>query len=367
MRCSRPHRTWHSIVSAVAVVAIVAADAGPTSAVGIDTATTTTSAIRCGGRTATIVGTTANDILTGTPGDDVIVAFGGHDRIDAGAGDDYVCAGAGHDLIDAGPGADRIFGAAGNDTIDGGSGADLIRGQSGSDHLFGARGNDDLYGGPGDDTVRGGRGGDILDGGTGDDRLTGGRGLDLFAPGEADDCGDQQAREWCSNGAGLGVAPRSSGLLGTSGAVITVRVETEVSTGLQPVEVAATVDAILGDERGWTSAGHRFTRITGVADVRLVVASPATVDANCAPLRTNGWLSCRRGSTLWLNANRWTDAIDHWTAPVAEYRAYLVNHELGHFLGFGHVSCPAAGAPAPVMQQQTKSLRGCQPNGWIAP
>ena len=62
--------------------------------------------LKCSGVAATIVGSTATDVITGTDARDVIVARGGDDRISAAGGRDLVC---------AGPGGDRVAGGTGND------------------------------------------------------------------------------------------------------------------------------------------------------------------------------------------------------------------------------------------------------------
>ncbi len=154
------------------------------------------------------------------------------------------------------------------------------------------------------------------------------------------------------------------------GEVTPFTVGVEPATGLPIDETVLEVQSILADYRSWISGvdvRFRRTDLPGPDTLQILVATPATVDRNCAPLRTNGRFSCRKGNNVYINLNRWTSATDAWTASLAEYRAYVINHEVGHFLGFGHVSCPGAGQPAPVMQQQTKSLQGCAPNGWPHP
>ena len=114
----------------------------------------------CRGLTATIVGTDAADVLSGTPGADVIVALGGNDLVSGGGGDDVVC---------AGDGADVVAGGRGNDTVLGQGGVDLLAGEAGDDTLAGGADLDVLAGGPGDDTLLGGPGVDLLAGGPGSD------------------------------------------------------------------------------------------------------------------------------------------------------------------------------------------------------
>ncbi len=106
---------------------------------------------RCGGRTATIVGTGRADSLKGTKKADVIAGLGGNDRISSLAGNDVVCGGDGKDSIDLGKGRDEGHGEGGADIIRGGPGKDTLLGGGGRDRLIGGGGKDVCNGGPGRD------------------------------------------------------------------------------------------------------------------------------------------------------------------------------------------------------------------------
>ena len=148
-----------------------------------------------------------------------------------------------------------------------------------------------------------------------------------------------------------------------------VRVEQGLSVDGQPADgptFAEVVHSVLTDGRGWEPIDAvRFARVdSDEYDVDVVLASPATTDSLCAPLGTEGWLSCFNGSATVLNARRWFAGVETYGDDLVGYRRYLVSHEMGHYLGHQHIPCPAPGAVAPVMVQQTKSLQGCQPGPW---
>lgn len=181
------------------------------------------------------------NIIDGTDGAaEVILAYGGDDKVTAGAGDDTIDGGDGNDFIRAGTGNDVVDGGAGNDVLDGQQGDDVLRGLAGNDvywidsagdvmveaggydkvlsrlsHVLAAEfeelwlvegsaatngtgnalsnkivgnsvanvldgrdGADSLFGEDGDDLLLGGTGNDVLEGGGGNDSLTGGAGRD---------------------------------------------------------------------------------------------------------------------------------------------------------------------------------------------
>ncbi|WP_166352432.1 DUF3152 domain-containing protein [Phytoactinopolyspora limicola] len=152
------------------------------------------------------------------------------------------------------------------------------------------------------------------------------------------------------------------------GDVVRYLVEVEDGLPFDAEEFAADVHTILNDERGWGRDGVAFERVDdGPVEFRVSLSSPDLTDQQCYPLLTRGEVSCWNGERAVINAKRWGLASQTYGDDILSYREYLINHEVGHALGHGHVSCPADGRPAPVMVQQTKSLEGCVANPWPYP
>ncbi|SCE85051.1 Protein of unknown function [Micromonospora purpureochromogenes] len=156
---------------------------------------------------------------------------------------------------------------------------------------------------------------------------------------------------------------------GYGGPLRRYRVAVEEGTGQDADLFADTVDEALADRRSWIASGElRVQRVpeAAAADFTVYLATPATSERLCAEggLSTEGYTSCRLPGQVIINLARWMDAVPDYGAPLAVYRMYVVNHEVGHELGEEHQACPGPGVPAPVMQQQTYGLDGCVANAW---
>ncbi|GAA0607069.1 DUF3152 domain-containing protein [Streptomyces crystallinus] len=157
------------------------------------------------------------------------------------------------------------------------------------------------------------------------------------------------------------------------------RVDIEKGLDLDGALFAEAVQKTLNDDRSWAHDGAKtFERISsGKPDFVVTLASPGTTGTWCAKSEldvTEQNVSCDSAATerVMINAFRWAQGSETFGAQAMyAYRQMLINHEVGHRLGHGHVSCRTPGALAPVMQQQTKSLDidgiKCRPNAWPYP
>ncbi|WP_367044835.1 DUF3152 domain-containing protein [Streptomyces sp. Je 1-332] len=156
------------------------------------------------------------------------------------------------------------------------------------------------------------------------------------------------------------------------------RVDVEKGMGLDGELFASAVQKTLNDERSWAHGGGRtFERISsGKPDFVITLASPGTTGKWCAKsgldtLEQN--VSCDSAATdrVMINAYRWAQGAKTYGDRIHPYRQMLINHEVGHRLGFNHTDCAKDGELAPVMQQQTKFLDHdgikCKANPWAFP
>lgn len=158
----------------------------------------------------------------------------------------------------------------------------------------------------------------------------------------------------------------------------TYRVDVEQGLGLDAALFAQAVQKTLNDDRSWAHNGGRtFERISsGKPDFVITLASPGTTAEWCAKSgldTTEDNVSCDSASTerVMINAYRWAQGSETYGDKMQAYRQMLINHEVGHRLGYSHVTCDKDGELAPVMQQQTKFLDHdgihCKANPWPYP
>ena len=140
----------------------------------------------------------------------------------------------------------------------------------------------------------------------------------------------------------------------------------EPSLGLDPLCIKNLLFLILNNDLGWTNVAEKSFQLTSAeeSDYVYIFASPNKTDELCAPIETNSIYSCRNENNIVLNFFRWQEGAVDFKNDMETYSIYLINHETGHILGWGHVGCPKEGAVAPVMMQQSKGTDGCVPYGW---
>jgi hypothetical protein len=165
-------------------------------------------------------------------------------------------------------------------------------------------------------------------------------------------------------------------VLGRKGPLRRFRVAVEKGSNEDPAVFAAQVEATLGDNRSWIGNGRlRLQRVSGSEKPSFTVylATRDTAGRMCRiggvniTVRGRPYTSCRATGRVIINLDRWRLSARPYLAakmPLTVYRQYVINHETGHELGHRHEGCPKRGGPAPVMMQQTLSVRGCVPYAW---
>lgn len=162
-------------------------------------------------------------------------------------------------------------------------------------------------------------------------------------------------------------AAANGGPVGT-GTIRRYSVQVEGGTGIPAADAAKEIAGVLGDRRGWTANGRDGFQLvsSGPRDFEVKIATPDTVDRICgaAGLHTRGEVNCNVGDQVIVNLKRWLTGSPQFPGPLHEYRALIINHEVGHRIGHGHEGCPGPGRPAPAMMQQIDGLHGCEANAW---
>ncbi|MET7708041.1 DUF3152 domain-containing protein [Micromonospora sp. NPDC005413] len=174
----------------------------------------------------------------------------------------------------------------------------------------------------------------------------------------------------------FGYDDSSGPVLGRAGELRRYRVAVESGSNEDAADFAQAVQTALAGPGSWVDSGRlRLQQVPGGAprDFTVYLATARTAGRMCADggvdIRVGGrpYTSCRAPGQVIINLDRWRLSVPHFVSarvPLAVYRTYVVNHEVGHQLGHRHERCPGAGRPAPVMMQQTLFLNGCRVNPW---
>jgi hypothetical protein len=151
--------------------------------------------------------------------------------------------------------------------------------------------------------------------------------------------------------------------------VITYTVSLDGNVGVPLDDFATMANQTLNDPRGWYRADVSFKQVPSNGQLQLILAEASRLPSYGSVCSVD-W-SCQPGYSgmVIINVDRWLGGTDSWAAtglPLRDYQHMVLNHEMGHFLGHrdNEQVCPAPGALAPIMQQQSMDLRGCQMNPW---
>jgi hypothetical protein len=128
---------------------------------------------------------------------------------------------------------------------------------------------------------------------------------------------------------------------------------------------ARMVSETLSNPKSWThNPEFAFVRVDATSgiepDFRVSLTSPMTVRQACG-YEIQLEASCYNPAygpnaepRVIINEARWVRGAVPFQGDIGSYRQYLINHEVGHGIGYSrHEPCAENGALAPIMMQQT--------------
>ncbi|MCP2161290.1 DUF3152 domain-containing protein [Williamsia serinedens] len=162
----------------------------------------------------------------------------------------------------------------------------------------------------------------------------------------------------------------TTGVVGNPRASRTYTYSIEVENGLNPADYGSDsafgklVDATLANPRSWIGGGAvAFRRVdAGTPDFRVSLTSTNTTRELCGyQIKLESSCYYPPDGRVTVNEARWVRGAVSYQGDDLLYRQYLVNHEVGHAIGYEqHEPCGSQGALAPIMMQQTFGVSNSQ-------
>ena len=135
----------------------------------------------------------------------------------------------------------------------------------------------------------------------------------------------------------------------------------------------------LNDPRGWNALGYELVEVTDAGrrcDVVVYLLEAEEMNQKYGHIsRLRGMSITDRGQKpvrIDIHASNWfvppaafVENSSLESSRLVQYQAYVMNHEMGHALGYEH-SSSVSGGPCAVMYQQTRGTGSgvCEANAW---